>query len=263
VLTAIVVLGAFSDSILKPSGVIPLHAAAFGKLRNLADFFKQGQHTVSRVDVLEKLLEDHHVFFLGLYPACAKPKLHYARHIPQKWRRFGRNLTCFSTERRHRFSKRIASYTYNKLSQSMLAHDVNEFFKNITCPSTFEATRLRGTLKPLSGLDGMFAGMGVFSKCVSAVMLSTTRGTFYKGDLLLWQKHAQWHVGVAQLFLRSEFVGGQPLHFAYVAKLDYLGGPCWSQSSPAPMLLCSEAVRSAVPFQVEGTTVRVFMQTVL
>ena len=122
---------------------------------------------------------------------------------------------------------------------------------------------LEGTLKPLSGLDGMFAGMGVFSKCVSAVSLSTTRGTFYKGDLLLWQKHAQWHVGVAQLFLRSEFVGGQPLHFAYVAKLDYLGGPCWSQSSPAPMLLCSEAVRSAVPFQVEGTTVRVFMQTVL
>ena len=262
VLQAIHVLGAFSDMVLKPSGKLKDKAVAFDKLRNIADLFKLGDFAVPRADLLESLLEEHHVAFMFCYPRCAKPKLHYARHIPRKWRRYRKNLSCFSSERRHRFSKRIAAFSYNKLSKTLIAHDVNEFFHNLRSPTTFEATTLRGTTNAVPELASIFAPIERCFECVSAMSLSTSRGTFHKGDVLLWLWNATWHVGTSQLFLKVKLLG-RTVYFAYVAKLTHISGPLYSQRSPIPTLVNSESIRSACPFQLEGDTVRVFLHTVL
>eukprot|EP00959_Pyramimonas_sp_CCMP1952_P412997 8654349-Pyramimonas_sp.AAC.1 len=61
---------------------------------------------------METVLSEHHRLALQLYDvALAKPKLHFTRHIPKNIRNVGDVLSCFATERKHKFAKCIGEHS--------------------------------------------------------------------------------------------------------------------------------------------------------
>ena len=111
-LSAIAVLGKFTDAVVKPLGVARDHVECFDALRNIIDLLGQARRMLPSTDLLKRSLADHHEKFRAVYPRCCKPKLHLVRHVPQSMDRFGVELNCFATERKHKKSKRIAEFAY-------------------------------------------------------------------------------------------------------------------------------------------------------
>ena len=262
-LTAIMVLGAFVDSVLAPQGSLPEHVKCFNLFRTIIDIFRMGEAALGKLDLLERCLLEHHVEFLRLYFECAKFKIHALRHIVECFRRFLCNLSCFSTERRHKFSKSIAAFTYNRVGKSMIAHDINEFFKTTADATAFDATRLLPPVSALGGLSALFAPMGVLTGVWSSKRMSTSKGTFYKGDLLFWVDNGQHNVGIAQLFMKAQFANQPDLHVAHVTCFQRVVGPVYSYARPVPMLVNSDVVRCSLPYEPLGTQLRVIFPTVL
>ena len=109
-LTAIFILGAFLDAVIKPLGSLPDHVRCFDSLRTLVCIFESGSRALLRIGLLRTTLREHHEMYVELYADCIKPKLHYLRHIPDVFEDFGTALSCFSTERKHKESKKIVAH---------------------------------------------------------------------------------------------------------------------------------------------------------
>lgn len=88
-LSAITALGKFADAVVKPLGVASDHVACFDSLRLIADLLSSGDCALQHVDLLKRTLATHHERFVALYPGCAKPKLHFLRHVPELMQRHG------------------------------------------------------------------------------------------------------------------------------------------------------------------------------
>ena len=109
------------DMILTPAAVLPAHATCMRMLFTTQFIALMGDSGLPHMQLLDELLEAHQVLFLALYPSCAKPKLHYVRHLARMWRRFGKVLTCFSAERHHRTSERIGAFVYRHLTKTCMS----------------------------------------------------------------------------------------------------------------------------------------------
>ena len=115
------VLTGFCDMVLTPASSLPAHATTMRMLFTIQCLVLLGDSALPRMQFLDELLEAHQDLFLLLYIACAKPKLHYMRHLAWLYAKFGKAPTCFSAERPHRQSKRVAAHSYNRMSHTLLA----------------------------------------------------------------------------------------------------------------------------------------------
>ena len=120
-LKAVVVLGAFCEAILKPAGVLKKEIECFELLVRILYLLRAGPHAVRCVVLLNQLVHQHHELFCKLYPGSAKIKVHLLLHIPMLMARFGCNLSCFVTERKHKESKQIGSFAVKNWCLTMLS----------------------------------------------------------------------------------------------------------------------------------------------
>ena len=119
VLSATTVLALFSAVVLKPMAVMVDHRLCLDLLSQMLWLFQTIEDVPANLARLRSIIQQHHVLFKTLYPQCVKPKCHYVFHVPDCMERFGCLLNCFSTERKHRGAKNIASFCHDKTCQEI------------------------------------------------------------------------------------------------------------------------------------------------
>jgi hypothetical protein len=151
-----------------------------------------GDSSIPHLQLLDELLEAHQAIFLLLYPACAKPKIHYMRHLARMYWKFKKAITCFSAERHHRMSKRVAAFCFYNMSHTLIARGLLkrlQFMQN----TDFIAVRLGKSLRTHGRRSGRHArvlqGIGVQGLARSRSMRTEARW-FSAGDFVLCRREA-------------------------------------------------------------------------
>ena len=265
-LSAVVALGAFADAVVKPLGLLPEFTACFDMLRNIVDILQKGEGAFLKMEVLKKAMRDHHIMYLELYPLCAKPKLHYLRHIPECLERHGVSLSCFASERKHKQSKMIATFCYKNYTKSMIAYDIRNVTARMKNPHLFEEMHLSGTEKSVPLLpEWTRAGI---SEVVSARALCTPKSTFFCGDVLLSMQNGSMSAGRAIAFLRitqglPRQRGRELRYLALLENMQKIVGAIYTLSGGDPVLTKPAIFFASVPFRRVDATFHLALPTVL
>ena len=107
------------EMVIVPTGQLPGQRLLIQFLFTIQCLILMSDFALPHMDLLDELLEEFHKLFLHFYGACAKPKLHYMRHLARLYKAFGHVITCFSAERHHRASKSIAAFSFNRMTSTL------------------------------------------------------------------------------------------------------------------------------------------------
>ena len=133
-LSMMVVVGLWVELTLLPEGVLPEETQCFLLLGRILFLLRTGDRVRSKVVLLQQLILQHHDLFVRLYPEEAKPKVHLLLHVPDLIARFGVNLSCFVTERKHKQSKNLRAFCFHKMVETMLRTTLRNFFQHFQEP---------------------------------------------------------------------------------------------------------------------------------
>ena len=97
---------------------------------------------LEQVGPFKEAVRNHHRMYVELYGDMVKPKLHYLRHVVDSITHFGKVLSCFVTERRHKVAKQQALRVFKNLPKHALANDIRNHVENIKKPEAFQDTKL-------------------------------------------------------------------------------------------------------------------------
>jgi len=183
-LTAIQVLGIFADVVLKPMGALGPHLQCFDMLREIANTLVLGDVVATMMPRMREVTKAHHELFATLYPGCVKPKMHYLKHAVECIGRFGKNLSCFGPERRHKDAKAIANVSYHNVCKSMLVRLTHSFFLDMADQSTFKRCKLGPQVKLPDWSREMVRQIGGVSAEVSHEIRIRDCGTLKVGDVV-------------------------------------------------------------------------------
>ena len=181
VMSLIEVLGVFSDIFLAPKGLLREHVACLTLLRIINAIMMMGDRALSYTDTMREASEKYHKLFLNLYTMCARPKLHYMRHVPDCWARFRAALNCWACERKHKASKGLGAFCYKNSCKTLIAYEVQSLCDKLGRPETFQAIHLMTPVKSLKEYDPLFSVVAGASAVSTSNALTTDRGAFYKG----------------------------------------------------------------------------------
>ena len=126
------------DEVLEPRAQLGEEVECLRCLVRLSDLLRRGDEALESIHLVEASVEEHHRRFVKLYFHSATWKLHALQHIPDLIRRFGKNLTCFAPEHKHRVSKRIASFAYRNWTKTMTVRATRQLLLALSEP---DATR--------------------------------------------------------------------------------------------------------------------------
>ena len=233
-LSLVTVLGLFTDQTRMPS--IQPYVDMLRSLRYILDLIRLGDQLLPRVDVFELELVKLHELMLATIPDACKMKPHYMRHIVNSMRKFAKFFTCFWTERKHRQAKSVASYTYNKVHRSNLAHDIHSLKLFYQDPSTYQEIGLVDECA-LSGFEKCFLEVAAV---FGSRKIRTTRGSFSIGEVLLFQRSTGLSVGIAQMFLKLLTSSGECVFVCCTDILNNVRGHVYSKCEVRPA--CFRAV---------------------
>ena len=116
----VMVLQAFVQRYLQPRGLFEEECECLLLLARIIHLLKSGDKILGRLSLLLELIQKHHRLYKKLYPNCCKPKLHLLYHLAETFRYLIGNYSCFSPERKHRWSKRVANNTTKAFYKTLL-----------------------------------------------------------------------------------------------------------------------------------------------
>ena len=126
ILSLVPIVCAFLIDYIRPRHIVDRHIECFQLLANIIGLLSS-KFAVQHLDLLEELINRHHELFVELYPPQAvKPKWHHMLHLPEQYRRLGKIISCFVTERKHKIVKRAASHVFRHLEHTVLADILNQ-----------------------------------------------------------------------------------------------------------------------------------------
>ena len=169
--------------------------------------------------------------------------MHMLLHVPDLIARFGVNSSCFVTERKHKQSKPMGAFCYNKMVETMLRTTLRNFFQHFQEPGSLDPVQLI----PFGGIHEHYArnirrewepylvqaGLvqdgaqpaGAQPKFLVAKVAPGLRGRPSTGDLAAWNDGVSFRAGFIQLFFKV-LAGAQPgMIYAALLMLKTLG-PC-------------------------------------
>ena len=222
VLSMIVIMGLWVELNLVPTGALPEEAKCFLLLGRIVFLLRTGDSVRSKLPLLQQLILEHHELFTKLYPAEAKPKVHFLLHVPEQIAKFQKNLSCFVTERKHKQSKGLGAFCYNMMCDTMLRRGLAQHFKHFRQPEALDAVRL----DPVKGIHPKYAKKiqrkyeaylvaavlipagaqppGAEPKFLVAKRAQTPAGCIHNGDLLVFRSEGgSAHAAFAQLFFQG------------------------------------------------------------
>ena len=262
--TAIRILGYYSDTIVKPTGELADHTRSLDCLRMITDIVLSGERALGKLELLKQLQREHTQTFARLYVRCVKNKPHTTWHIPLSMEAFGKNLNCFGPERKHRASKSIAAFTYRGMTKSLIARAMHAHLRDVSNEHLFEPVVLSPPIKSAPTIAEMFQAWGPVANVFTGTSLCTPNGKFVKHDVLLWRHEhdATLCAGQAQLFMRVVLTGGVVRHAALLHQYGHEVGPVFSLSQISTVLVDAATIISAAPVQIDGCHVKVLLPTV-
>ena len=266
----VVIVGVFAEVDLKPGGHLPEETKCFELLGRILYLLRRGDAAVAKVQLLKSLVLEHHRMFLKLYPECGKPKVHYTLHVPDCIARFEINLSCFSPERLHKFTKHIAAFAYNKLTTCLHTRTLLDLENKLCLPDTTAAFALRPPALPVTRewltllqaagaapsddarVRRQQASEVVYGRLPASFLkapecakqLRCPVGTLCPRDLLLWQSGDVLHAGIAIAFFKAQ--GGERF-FAGVNLLRHEEGHKYSNTLGTRHLVEAERLLGAYP----------------
>jgi hypothetical protein len=205
-LQMMVFLGLYCQMVLVPQRKLVPEVECFLLMGRILYLLRSGATAVAKVDLLWQLVLEHHDKFAGLYPKCAKIKLHLLLHIPGQLRKLGVNLSCFAAERKHKASKSVAAFAFRQWCHTMLRRTLISDLKLLAQP---------GSLEPYFMLDAKaidwalcIAGGGPAGQLAlqgateTSAALRTPFGTMWRKDLVALVAGPGFEVGFVEEFLK-------------------------------------------------------------
>jgi len=262
-LSAIDVLHFFSLLVLRPMGWKPDHVLSLELLLKIVSYIQHSANDRTILPLLEEALAQHHVTYLALYGDCVKPKNHYMRHVPQCIRRHGKTLSCFSSERRHKNSKRKAAFCYKNVCKSMLAYDILDLKRRATVghEHCLEATILQEPATSCEKAEEWFSHMLPVVSVKASSGISTASGSYWQKDVLLWKEGASVHVGTAEHFLHivAPPPGLPEPFFVTLQKHELVSPGCFRMGVRRRSMLPVSLILRAVPYRWADGVMHVLM----
>ena len=207
-------ISVFAKAKFENENILEEETRCFLLLNRIVGLLRRGDSAIQRLDKFEEMVLEHHRLFVKLYFNCAKPKTHYMLHISECFRRFLRNLSCFSPERLHKFTKHVAGFSYKNLTGTLLVRSLRHFIlsaqhKHSVCPchlvgpecavprrdSWYQMLASQGFASPDHKQAARLAinGAKPMSSCIEplrAFQLKCPIGLLYSLDLVAWPSAA-------------------------------------------------------------------------
>ena len=221
---------------------------------------------------LDQLMLEHHEMYVRLYGDCLKPKLHYMRHVPACIAFHRCQFSCFATERKHKFSKRIAGFTYRNIGKNLLLKSLRAFLLEVENPHAFDKIQLGPKSKQMSNLNSRLQEVGGEDAVMQQYAdIVTAMGTFQKGDVLVWGDNGSLSLGTALHFVLVLTAAMPSMRdaintnlFACVRDLVCVDGRHWRHPLGAPhTFIRATCIRMAVAYQKEGDAKLVVLPSVM
>ena len=205
----VVGVGMWCCMFLTPNNLLQDEVKCFELLGRILYILRMGPQAARKALLLQRLILEHHQLFVRLYPAEAKPKVHYLLHIPGCLHRFGVNLSCFVTERRHKLGKGIAAYSFKNFQLTILRRSLRQLFRNVQDRSELRPNKLVGEAKPVPDADlQLLAAAGLWTEEETAETVVSTKasllhvGEIHRGDVFMAKHGSHFVIGVASRFFR-------------------------------------------------------------
>jgi hypothetical protein len=204
--------------------------------------------SMAKVQLLHRLILQHHDKFMILYPGCAKIKVHWLLHIAFLIMFFKRKASCFVTERKHKEGKGIARFAYNKWTHTMTRRALKNFFESMAKPDALAMYSLQN--KTDLDVDKLFKQEQYaleisqlnFIKC--SVAMRTPRGTVRKSDLVLFRQDGRFHVGFAKNFYEAT----DGTLWMVVDKLPHARDIVWNRHPAITCVIKGSDILKAYPY---------------
>jgi len=259
---------AFADMVLEPAGIMPGHVLCLRFLYTIQVIIMLGDEACNHIDRFEDLLSAHHTLYMQLYSRCAKPKLHYMRMLAGQYRKFGRVVTCFSAERHHRASKRMAAYCFRNIGHTLIRRRTMHTILDLQQPEAFCHERLGTMGAPRSqrsrwplllrshGLQG----------CASSATLRTGGQWLRTGEFVLYRAAAgggAWAGGLAAEFWQATADGVRDLFMivrGFRLSVPEATATSWLfQQTLQYHVIHHERIFARAPFVWDGAELRVIL----
>ena len=134
----VMVLQAFAQRYLQPRGLFEEECECSFILSRIINLLVSGGKILGRLSLLLDLIQKHHKLYKKCYPHCCKPKLHLLYHLPETFRYLCGNSSCFTAERKHRWSKRLANNAAKRFYKTLLIRLMLMECKNFRQQGCFE-----------------------------------------------------------------------------------------------------------------------------
>ena len=254
-LQIIMVLGLYSVLQLQPMGMLLEEVECLLLLGRIVGILRSGHRAVARVMLLRQLVLQHHDMFLRLYPGCAKIKPHLLFHIVDCIEYFQANLSCFSTERKHKASKHIGSFAFKRWCLTMMRRDLQKLMEHAAKPDAFRDYHLEKAKQ--------FALPRTFHEAASGIglqlmhlqlqlegkVLHTPVGAVHVNDLVAFAAtDGSMAVGFALKLLQH----ADGSYWCLLLALESLGGAAYNKANGQNCLIPATAVRGTFPYFSSG-----------
>jgi hypothetical protein len=203
----VVGIGMWCCIFLTPNNLLQVEVRCFELLGRIVYILRMGPQAVKKALLLQRLIVEHQKLFLRLYPLEAKPKLHYLLHIPGCLHRFGVNLSCFATERRHKIGKGIAAFSFKNFQLTILRRSLRQMFRTVTDRTDLRPNNLLGTAKPVPDADlELLRALGLWTEEETEETLVSMKaslvhvGEINRGDLFVAKHGSHFEIGMASRF---------------------------------------------------------------
>ena len=262
VLSMVEVFGLWLQLIVEPENVLVEETKCFLLMGRILFLLRSGDRVLSKLQLLQQLILEHHDLFVRLYPEEAKPKVHLLLHIPTLMKRFWKNLSCFVTERKHKQSKKLGAFCYNKMCDTMLRKSVEHHLVHFSDSQSLEAIRifparglrLRGTRLAIQSWSQTLQQAGLLQanpppvraqpraepNLLVAHNANTPAGFLQETNLAVYCSGGFANAGFIRLFVQTKpgaQPGAQPETYAVVEQLKNLGGNRCSKN-PLDTTIC-------------------------
>lgn len=180
----------FAEMVLKPKSLCVDEVACFDKLCEIVALMSAGDAACRYTAHLRSIIEEHHVLFIKCYGSSkATPKFHYCMHLPDVLEALQINASCFTTERKHRLSKKMAARVFANFEDVLLQDFLCETMAQFKLGDDFLLERLGKDLEVcdetiLEAFQEVFPEMTAVYTCTSATLVV---GLIHKQDVVLLQ----------------------------------------------------------------------------
>lgn len=244
-------LAMYNNTVVKPSGRMPEHAACLDELVTMLHLLRLGDKTAqpNYIDQLDLSTRVHHGLFICLYHATVKC-VHFPFHIVQQIRDLLKNCSCFAPERNHKAGKSHASHCVNgNFEGTVLVRAFHDFVIKCMEPLQYEPEHLVGARSDPGIVGAAIHGCIPAASYKVASQCKTKTGTYKRNFFVFLDFGPKVELARVKFFFSAD-----ERAFAMVELFDRVGENTWSLNQPSVAVTQIALLFSCPPTRVTPGT---------